>query len=212
MDTKSLNHFKEMLLREKESMTNTLKLMEENGSGEQNRFASGELSSYDNHPADLGSEVFQITMNNTLKVNEEYNIGQIENALERIENGSYGVCEVCGKNIGNDRLEVLPFARRCIECENAAHNENEDLYARPIEEKVWDAPFGRKHLNSQEDDEYEGSDILYDLAKHGNADSPQDLGGYKDYEEFYTNEVDKQGMTNDIENISNEDYKKQLPD
>lgn len=212
MDSKSLQHFKEKLINEKERQADTLNLMEENSSGDQDRFASGELSSYDNHPADLGSGVFQITMNNTLKVNEEYNIRQINNALERIENGSYGICEVCGKDIGNERLEVLPFARRCIECENHAQDENEHLYSRPVEEKIWDAPFGRKYLNNQEDDEHEGMDFLYDLAKFGNADSPQDLGGYKDYKEFYTNEVDRQGMTSDIENISNEDYKKQLPD
>lgn len=212
MDSKLLQHFKEKLLTEKERMTDTLKLMEENGSGEQDQYSSGELSGYDNHPAELGTAVFQITMNNALKVNEEYNIKQINNALESIEKETYGVCQACGRDIGNERLEAMPFTLRCIQCENGAQDENEQLNLRPVEEKIWDAPFGRKYLNNQEDDEYEGLDYLNDLEKYGAADSPQDLGGYKDYKEFYTNEVDQQGITSDIENISNEDYKKQLPD
>ena len=40
----------------------------------------------------------------------------IEAALERLETGTYGVCEVCGSAIGEDRLEAMPAAKRCIAC------------------------------------------------------------------------------------------------
>jgi hypothetical protein len=71
---------------------------------------------------------------------------------------------------------------------------------------------GRKYLNKREDDEHEGMDQLNDLMKYGSAYSPQDLGGYHDYEEFYTNEIDMQGIVDDMDQVSNEEYKRQLPD
>jgi hypothetical protein len=83
---------------------------------------------------------------------------------------------------------------------------------RPNEELIWDAPFGRKYLNKREDDENEGLDYLNDLVKYGTSDSPQDMGGYYDYEEFYTNKVDTQGIVDKMDRISNEQYKRQLPD
>lgn len=82
---------------------------------------------------------------------------------------------------------------------------------RPVEEKVIDMPRGRKYLNSREDDEFEGIDQLNDLLKQGSADTPQDMGGYEDYEEFYTNKLDMQGIVDPMDNISNEQYKRQLP-
>lgn len=44
-------------------------------------------------------------------------LDQINKALEKIEKGVYGVCEVCGKQINRERLEILPYARFCIECQ-----------------------------------------------------------------------------------------------
>ena len=83
---------------------------------------------------------------------------------------------------------------------------------RPVEERIWDAPFGRKYLNRREDDEFEGLDQLFDLVKYGSSDTPQDMGGYFDYEEYYTNEMDQQGVVDEMDKISNEEYRKQLPD
>lgn len=212
MDKMKLEYFKDKLITEQQNHKNLAKLMAENGDGEQDRFSSGELSNYDNHPADLGTEVFQITLNNSLKVNEEYNINQIEEALQKIAEGNYGICDICKSEISNERLEILPSARKCINCENEFGVRLDDpQLSRPIEEKIIDAPFGRKYLNKREDDEDEGLDILNDLMEYGSSDSPQDLGGYHEYEEYYTNEIDKQGIVEGIDNISNEDYKKQLP-
>jgi DnaK suppressor protein len=45
---------------------------------------------------------------------------QLDDALQRLEAGTYGLCEDCGKPIGKERLEVLPFARRCISCQEQA--------------------------------------------------------------------------------------------
>ena len=124
----------------------------------------------------------------------------------------YGNCEQCGESISSERLEAIPYTKFCINCENDKALELKDIRnGRPNEELVLDNFMGRKYLNKQEDDESEGSDIFNDLMKYGSSDTPQDLGGYQDYEEFYTNKVDKQGLVDKMDGISNEYFKKQLP-
>jgi RNA polymerase-binding protein DksA len=46
-------------------------------------------------------------------------LGDIDNALEKIDTGTYGICERCGKPIGEDRLAAMPMARLCIQCASA---------------------------------------------------------------------------------------------
>lgn len=214
MDRNRIEHYRDMLLKQKEDIEKTMERMEDDGTAEQHQTTPVELSNYDNHPADLGTEMFMITMNNALKVHEEHIHKEVHDALQRIHDRKFGNCTICGQEIGEERLEAIPYARLCIECEenrtvNAHQLENRD---RPAEESVWDAPFGQKYLNKREDDEYEGLDYLFDLEKYGSSDSPQDMGGYHLYEEYYTNDLDKQGIVDNMDQVSNEEYKKQLPD
>jgi len=186
--------------------------MKRNGAGEQDKYSPTELSNYDNHPAEIASELYQAEQNNALKVHEEHIIKEIDDALERIRRGTYGKCAFCGREIDEKRLEFIPYARLCIECEKSrAAAPRIQKGNRPVEEDVIDMPLGRKYLNKQEDDEYEGMDQLNDLMKYGSADSPQDMGGYHDYRDFYTNDTDRQGIVDDMDRISNNEYKKQLP-
>ncbi|MCR4434296.1 MAG: TraR/DksA C4-type zinc finger protein [Clostridiales bacterium] len=213
MDRNNINHFRDLLNRQEKEIERTIQRMKENNTGEQNNTSPNELSNYDNHPAEMGTEVFMITMNNALKVHEEHLLKEIRDALGRIEDGTYGKCAFCGEDIDVERLEALPYTRLCIGCENSKAVDPEILRKqRPNEELVLDAPFGRKYLNEREDDEYEGMDFLNDVMKYGSADSPQDLGGYHHYEEYYTNEIDKQGVVDNMDQVSNQEYKKQLPD
>lgn len=213
MDKTQLEYFKKKLLDQGRDIEGTINSMKGHGIGEQERDEPDELSNYDNHPADLGTDLFQSEMNNALKVHEEHLLKEIHDALGRIEDGSYGKCKFCGEEISNERLEVLPYTRLCIDCETSKEITMENLERqRPVEELIWDAPFGRKYLNRREDDEFEGLDQVFDLVKYGSSDTPQDMGGYNDYEEFYTNEIDRQGVVDDMDLISNELYKRQLPD
>ena len=207
-----LEHFKDILQRQGEEIEHTIEVMKENNTAEQDKYSPGELSNYDNHPAELGSELFQVEMNTALRVHEEHMLKEIHDALGRIEDGIFGECAFCGKEIDKERLEVVPYTRLCINCEEDKAVTPQVLSkSRPIEEEVLDAPMGRKYLNKREDDEFEGLDQFNDLMKYGSSDTPQDLGGYHDYEDYYTNEVDKQGIVDDMDQVSNEEYKKQLP-
>jgi DnaK suppressor protein len=51
---------------------------------------------------------------------EELRLGEINDALDRINNGSFGCCEECGQEISHERLEAVPFARQCIDCARKA--------------------------------------------------------------------------------------------
>lgn len=212
MNSEEINHFKELLMKQKLNFENTIEKMKKNKQAEQDKYSPTELSNYDNHPADTGTEVFQAEHNNALRVHEEYQLYEVGIALEKIEKGEYGICEFCGNEIDRERLEALPYTRLCIKCADTRSQETDTVrHGRPVEELVIGSPFGRKYLNKQEDDEHEGLDYLNDLMKYGSASTPQDMGGYDDYDDFYTNEVDRQGIVDKMDSISNEQYKRQLP-
>ncbi len=75
----------------------------------------GELSSVDQHPADHASETFDREKDLTILGSIEEQLVEIDAALQRLDSGSYGRCESCGKPIGPDRLEARPASRFCIE-------------------------------------------------------------------------------------------------
>ena len=213
MTSMNIDYFRELLLKRGGDIKHTIETMKENDTAVQGEMFPPELSHYDNHPAEIATELFQVELNSALKVHEEFLLGEIHDALKRIDDGVFGKCAFCGKDINVQRLEAIPYTRLCRDCEDSRRLDPEIVAkTRPNEELVFDAPFGRKYLNRREDDEYEGLDYFNDVEKYGSSDSPQDLGGYHDYEEFYTNEIDNQGIVDHMDKISNEEYKKQLPD
>lgn len=76
---------------------------------------SGDLSGYGNHQADVGTETFDRDFALSLVSSEQEALNEIEEAILRIKNGSYGVCEVTGKPIPAARLTAVPFARFSVE-------------------------------------------------------------------------------------------------
>ncbi|HVM39406.1 MAG TPA: TraR/DksA C4-type zinc finger protein [Acidimicrobiia bacterium] len=74
-----------------------------------------ELSSADQHPADLGTETFEREKDLSILESLENELAQIEAALRRVDEGTYGTCEACGQAIAPERLEAQPAARFCID-------------------------------------------------------------------------------------------------
>ncbi|MDQ4148934.1 MAG: TraR/DksA C4-type zinc finger protein [Actinomycetota bacterium] len=74
-----------------------------------------ELSSVDQHPADLGTETFEREKEESILNSVEGQLADVERAFARLEEGTYGRCEVCGKPIPDERLEARPAARYCLE-------------------------------------------------------------------------------------------------
>jgi DnaK suppressor protein len=74
-----------------------------------------ELSSYDQHPGDIGTETFEREKDLSIAESVRASLSDVEDALQRLEDGTYGTCEVCGEPIGDARLEALPAARFCVD-------------------------------------------------------------------------------------------------
>lgn len=77
---------------------------------------SGGLSDVPLHLADLGSHESEEEINITLLRNEEQLLGEVVDALNRLDRGTFGQCEGCRKEIPADRLRAIPYARLCIRC------------------------------------------------------------------------------------------------
>ena len=82
---------------------------DEEGSGEMNSAAG------DQHLADHASEMLERELDWTLEENAERIVTEIDDALARIEEGTYGVCAACGEAIPDDRLAAVPYATLCVE-------------------------------------------------------------------------------------------------
>jgi len=95
-------------------------VVEQAGLDEEQSSASGNLASYDQHPGDAGSETFERTKDLAVEAQLEERLEDIDWALERLEAGTYGTCEVCGRDIEPERLEARPAARYCREHQEEA--------------------------------------------------------------------------------------------
>jgi len=79
---------------------------------------AGELSAVPYHPADLGTDSFETSLSLALLENESTVLREIDLALERMDEGTYGACEDCGNPIGKARLRALPQATLCRTCKS----------------------------------------------------------------------------------------------
>ena len=78
--------------------------------------AAGNLSNMPIHMADLGTDNFEQEFTLSLLQNEEQLLEEIAAALERMKQGSYGLCEECQGAIPKPRLQAVPYTRYCVEC------------------------------------------------------------------------------------------------
>ena len=75
------------------------------------------------HPADYATDLYLRERNIPLRSNAQDLLDRIDSALERLDAGSYGICERCGKQINPERMEALPYATMCVECQRLADAE-----------------------------------------------------------------------------------------
>ncbi len=111
--------YKKLLLDLRDHLIDGVNFLATDNLKRSNKEASGELSGYSLHMADAGTDNFDREFALSLVSNEQEGLYEIEEALKRLEAGTYGVCEMCEKLIMKERLEAVPFARRCIQCQSA---------------------------------------------------------------------------------------------
>lgn len=209
MDKKKLEYYKKKLLQEKKETLESLDKMKDNNPNESMPKYFDELSMYDNHPADLGTEMFMAEQDMNLETFEKLTLREIEDALESIENGTYGKCDICGKEINEDRLELLPHAKICINCANDKIPIDEMMHHRPVEEDNLNFPFGRTFKDISEEDsiEFDGEDSWQAVARYNEVPKdPSNSGG--DNQGIFDER--EPGIVEDVEEISEGYYKGQL--
>ena len=86
------------------------------------RDMTGELTTVDQHPADTADILYQRELQQTTADILEREAQQARDALDRGEQGQYGICSSCGKQISPERLQARPSATLCIDCQRAAED------------------------------------------------------------------------------------------
>jgi len=109
------NRFRDALLEERRRVVAAIENLHEDHPGTLSDEA-GEETAYDNHLADTATETYDRELDYTLEENSEHVLAEIDAALKRIEDGTYGICTNCGKPIPEERLEARPWATLCIDC------------------------------------------------------------------------------------------------
>ena len=145
------------------------------------RESLGELSLIDNHPADIGTEVYQRSQDVAQHDRLIHRVEAIDVALERFDKGEYGRCEHCGHEIPLERLEALPYTTVCTECSREEEKEEQhSLHREPVENELLNRPFSRTFNDGTDKVEFDGEDSWQAVARYGTSDSAQDLGTNRD--------------------------------
>ena len=110
------DHFREALLEERRRVQAAIDNLHEENPGSLSD-ETGDDAMYDNHLADTATVTYDRELDYTLEENSEHVLADIEAALQRIEDGTYGTCTNCGKQIAPERLEARPWATLCIDCQ-----------------------------------------------------------------------------------------------
>jgi YteA family regulatory protein len=157
-----------------------------------------------NHPGDLGSEMFEREKEMGLRSGFLRHIHEVDDALARMDAGTYGVCEVCGQPIPTARLEAMPSATTCVQCQERRESLN-DPFHRPIEEQVLNPPFGRTFRSGSDDPGYDGEDAWQEVAQHGTSETPSDVPGAVSYRDLYNSDENVYGIVDPLDGIAGED-------
>jgi DnaK suppressor protein len=112
MATTNLTLYRERLLALRARLQGDVTQMADNALNHDH----SKTTSMPNHMAELGSGNFDQELTLSLLGSEEDALGQIQAAIERIDDGSYGLCGDCGKAIPKARLEAIPYASQCVRC------------------------------------------------------------------------------------------------
>lgn len=118
LTTRDLKAFRSVLLQERERLVTELQRIESRTARRETALLGGEPAQYDDHMAELASEAFDreqdlASHDSLVGMLEEVNV-----ALEKMSRDSYGLCDVCGGDIGLHRLRALPYANLCLHCQS----------------------------------------------------------------------------------------------
>ncbi len=190
MDQTQLAYYRRLLVKQKEEAQKSLASFEDKDAGGLKDYIN-ELSMYDNHPADIGTETFEQSKDLGLKDLVQRQIRKIDDALGRIADGNYGICEGCGKGIPIERLDAMPSTTLCYECRQGV-DDQVTSHRRPVEEGVVMPPFGgfaEDRLGTKHEVQYDGEDAWQEVERFGTSSSGLESN------------IEEEGTVEDVEGI-----------
>lgn len=170
------------------------------GREESMRESVTDLSFADNHPADLGSENFERSKDLSLREHAQIRLRLVDEALARIEKGTYGLCLRCGKDIPGDRLKAVPEAALCRRCREYVDRSGIDAGRRPVEEDLLRPPFDRSAVAG--DPGLDSKDFWEEVARHNKRP--------RIYEDAL--EEEERGLVEETDALTNEEFRDQITD
>lgn len=109
--------YRKLLLSLREKLVGKVDYMQEETLKKSRQDASGDLSNVPIHMADVGTDNYERELMIELMQSGEDSVRSIDDALERIEEGTFGICEACEKKINRERLKAVPYASLCVNCQ-----------------------------------------------------------------------------------------------
>jgi len=168
MKKQDMNRLQGLLEAEKAELLEVeARLAGSDGLGQSMNESTGELSAYDNHPGDYGSEMYERSKDMGLLENTRQQLAEIEEAQNAIADGSYGYCRYCGQVIPERRLFAMPRTLLCVQCKRK--QEDQDSHNRPVEEEFLSAPFGRTFTDEDDNVIFDGEDSWEAVARYGTS-------------------------------------------
>ncbi len=114
---KDLAEFKKLILKLKEKILGDIKHISEDTLKKSQKDACGDISGYTYHMADVATDTYDREFSLGLASNERELLYELDDALKRIEEGQFGICEECKLAIAKNRLKAVPYARLCVKCQ-----------------------------------------------------------------------------------------------
>jgi len=121
---KELDVYREKLLNLKDDVVAQMRETSKDTLMKSQKDMSGDISGYGIHMADVASDNYERDFNLELVSNERKIIIEIDEALKRIEEGIYGICQISGKPISKSRLKAIPYAKNSKKCQEKIEKEN----------------------------------------------------------------------------------------
>ena len=177
--------------------------IQQNGLDEGAKDSISELSVIDNHPADVGTETLNRAQDLAYKANLDRSINRYELALAKLNAGTYGLCDECGRPIGMERLQAKPEAALCIDCQKQLESAGSNrINTRPREEDALGVPFARTFLDDADQTGFDGEDSWQAVAQYGSSDTPSDVPGADHYPNIFEDADEPRGIVEEVEGVS----------
>ncbi|MDP2831375.1 MAG: TraR/DksA family transcriptional regulator [Candidatus Omnitrophota bacterium] len=112
-----LKDFKKIVLKRKEEILNDLKHISDDTLRKSQKEASGDISGYTYHMADVATDNYDREFSLGIASSERKSLYELDDALKRIEEGVFGICDDCKSSIAKIRLRAVPSTRLCIKCQ-----------------------------------------------------------------------------------------------